>query len=158
MLRILVLIGLAGLALGCGNRSSPSPAVTLGTSRSTGKAEQPSSAPQQLGSQKPDFALTAEQLTEAYAKDKADADRKYKGKLLVVEGPVNLNNTSTDRFSLELQGAQGDVRLVKCFLDKSLKGKLPKITLDMKMKLQGRCKGLENDYTVGLADCVFVSP
>lgn len=105
----------------------------------------------------PDFVVTTDQLSKEFTDDAASAETKYKGKLLAIEGPVLFNNTSLEKFSVTLFTPEARTfRMFECYLDKSLKNKLPKITSDAIMKLQGRCKGIEEDSKVGFSDCIFL--
>jgi hypothetical protein len=102
--------------------------------------------------------ITAQRLGREYEADRNAADKKFKGKLLSVEGEVWLNNIAHPLFSIELQAATRDednVRLVVCSLRKDLEGKLSPdaVKVGQKATLRGRCAGLDQVERVVLTDC-----
>ena len=107
------------------------------------------------------LAVSAEQLAKDYKSDPAAADKKYKGKLLLVEGKVH------DLFGKEIAGEPAVVlwgfrqkelevpTLVQCIFTKEQQEKASKLKKDDKVKLQGKCEGSLARIFVVLKSCEF---
>jgi hypothetical protein len=87
------------------------------------------------------IAVTAVELTKAYG-DTTEANKKYLGKTLIVEGKI-INNTRIVGVVLILQGYKGprekETRRVLCHMKPGTKASEFKV--GETVRLQGRCKG-----------------
>jgi hypothetical protein len=123
-----------------------------------GPAPTPSPQPPSSAAE-PATPITAEELTKEYLADREAADRKFKSKLLVVDGIVHFNFISKPEwFSVELKGVKkgnGEVMVVVCFLRRDLQGKLSPDAVHEgePARLKGRCTGLDWQNRPSLADC-----
>jgi hypothetical protein len=107
------------------------------------------------------ISVTAEELSTAYLKDRDAADKKYKGKLLAIQGAVYMSWISHPDFSIDLKGSPipGGVQLVVCYLRKDLQGKIKEdaATKGQSMRLKGRCQGLDHIERIILKDCAITA-
>lgn len=119
----------------------------------TSKPQTPSSPAEEA------VSISAEDLTKEYLADREAADRKFKDKLLVVDGIVHFNFIArADWFSVELKGVKkgGDqIQVVVCHLRRDLQGKLSPDAVHegQSARLKGRCTGLDWLNRPRLTDC-----
>jgi hypothetical protein len=141
----ILIISVVGLAvIGCndlktGNQKT-SPNVAIVTTSNTEKAkpvEQP-------------FSMLANDLIAAYEKNEADADARYKGKTLVVQGKIS--NISEN--AVQITGTNARTSLtVKCDFDESQKGSVSNLKKGQTVTLQGTGNGKTEKLYAALTGC-----
>jgi hypothetical protein len=93
----------------------------------------------------PAIAVTADQLTEAYAKDAKDADAKYKDKWLLIEGVVSeLKAGTSGADSVILEGAgkkDGKPIRISAAYPADRKNDFTALKKGDKIKVKGECTG-----------------
>lgn len=105
------------------------------------------------------LAITAEQLAKEFKTDAAAAEKKYKGKTLVVEGKIHdqYDKKVTGEPSTILWGFQEKElavpTLVQCTFIKEQQEKASKLKKDDKVKVQGKCEGTFATIFVVLKGC-----
>jgi hypothetical protein len=108
------------------------------------------------------LAITAEQLAKEYNSDPAAADKKYKGKLLVVTGKVHAVYEVAGEPSVLLRGFRKKepeaTTLVQCSFTKEQHEKAGKLKKDDEFKVRGKCEGfgpVATTYVLLLTGCEF---
>jgi hypothetical protein len=102
------------------------------------------------------ITVTASQLYDDYRKNVLDADRKFRGKVIEVSGPIH--RVDKDRFgrvAVELD-AGGD-GLIRCDFPREADAQLAALKVDQKVVIRGRCVGNSGRDVVKLETCTLVS-
>jgi hypothetical protein len=101
--------------------------------------------------------VSAVQLVTEYKTNELQADQKYQGSWLEVEGGVNDVSKNTEGTPyLVLHGSEGAFSwiTVRCFISKRHAEWAPRIVRGQRIKVRGRCSGKPSD--VHILDCEFV--
>jgi hypothetical protein len=102
------------------------------------------------------ITVTAAQLYDDYRKNVLDADRKYRGKVVDVSGPVH--RVDKDRFGrLAVELDAGGDGLVRCDFPREADAQLAALKPDQKVLIRGRCVGNSGRDVVKLETCVLVT-
>jgi hypothetical protein len=113
------------------------------------------------GSAKPALSVKAEELAKDYAVDPAAADKKYKDKILEVEGKIHdqYGKEVGPEPSVVLWGYQEKPatvpQLVQCYFVPSLQEKAAALKKGDTIKLRGRCTGAFAKIFVKMTGCEF---
>ncbi|HXG09299.1 MAG TPA: hypothetical protein VNK04_05875 [Gemmataceae bacterium] len=97
----------------------------------------------------PSITVTAEQLTRAYAQSKEQADQKYSGRQLVIEGVlVELRGEGEGRPEVVLAGhdeqSARPLRVVAAY-PSDQRGAFARLSKGQKIKIKGECSGRHDD-------------
>ena len=100
------------------------------------------------------ITVTAGQLYDDYRKNVADADRKYRGKVVEVSGPVHrVDKDRFGRLAVELDaGADG---LIRCDFPREADAQLAALKVEQKVVIRGRCVGSSRPDIVRLETCAL---
>lgn len=104
-----------------------------------------------------DYALTVTSMYQEFIDNKADAGKKYNGKVIAISGKLSKVET-TDSLTICVfvlnQGLYGDEG-VRCTMSKNFSEQAKKFQPDGEVKLKGLCTGF-NDTDVILDKCSIV--
>src|SRR5262245_47451187 len=101
------------------------------------------------GSPPPDFTVKAVDLCKEYHADPAAADAKYKGKWLLVEGPVGANGVKPGGFGIGLAVEVGEYRpdpekagrSARADMARDWEAKARALSDKQNVKIKGKCQG-----------------
>jgi tRNA_anti-like len=140
----------SALAAGCA-KSANSPVATGG-----------GSTPSQGGGEKPAFTGTAEQFATEFAKDKASAEKKYKDKIVELEGPVMDPKLSSEAISLfgnynrKGEAEKDPTVLVACYFTPAKVSQMEGLKTNQNIKVRGKM-ARTIPSGVDLIDCDILS-
>ena len=106
--------------------------------------------------QKPDLIVSAIVLSEEFISNEAEANKKYLGKILEVNGSiVSLNNLGDSVLTVNL-GSQEALSSVSCELDNRLNPMLGNYKVGDSLTIVGTCTGYLAD--VEISNAAIISP
>ena len=106
---------------------------------------------------KPDFKVAAAALGAAFTDNEVEANKKYLGKILMINGAiVALTNQADTFFSVVLGDAEA-LTSISCELDKRLKPDLNKYKVGDSINIIGTCVGYLADVEITNAAIITAS-
>lgn len=107
-----------------------------------------------LESVKPDYSLTAEELFSQFENNEAEANKKYLGKILEVNGKIqNLSLSDSGDFNLILASGS-EMFGINCGMSVSEDAQYKSYKVGDSIKVKGECTGISMD--VVMTRCVIV--
>ena len=97
--------------------------------------------------------LNIAQLSQAYAKDRASADGKYKGKTVLARGKVNKAFTKGNRVEVELYGFDTTEKVVVCKLEISQQSTISNLLSSKEIIVKGKVLGVPGFSNIVIDPC-----
>jgi hypothetical protein len=118
-----------------------------------------SSEPEPEASSEPEFSVTSEALAREYETDSAAADRKYKGKWVLVEGPMEDIDLLEGDLCVSLKKVAPDPtkkprgRVIRGYFLPTDAKKLSGLTRGQEIQFKGKCDGEQAGGFVDFLSC-----
>jgi hypothetical protein len=98
---------------------------------------------------KPDFIVTAESVIKEFSDHETDANKKYLGKILLVNGMVKRVEKDDKGYYTLLVGDSVSPSSVRCSMDSVYSKAAAAYARGMQIKIKGNCTGFNADELLG---------